>query len=251
MSTDPLDSKFAAFRASTALSGPGAQEARASVRRQRRRAALVGVAAAVLVVLGTGAVFANTATDRPQRLTPATAPPTTSSEPSPAPSSPPPTDDPTRSLSDWEKSLPEARIDLRTKTFATCSGPRLQFHDGHAVGQYQGAPTRYELPTARAGGIAADLDGDGRWEYVVTIRCAAMTLPVDQIFVLRGDHRTGVFTAIAGIHVDVVGAGDGRDRSRPTVRIDGDTVTVGHAAHGAPGIWHWRYRDGDMVTVSR
>ncbi|GAA0280103.1 hypothetical protein [Cryptosporangium japonicum] len=245
MSTDPLETKFAAFRATTTLSGPGAPEARATVRRQRRRAVVVGAAALVLVILGAGAAIAGIGHE-PQRLVPAEAP----SSPSPSSPAPPPTDDPRRYLSDDGAALPDARIDLRTKTFSTCSGPQLQFHDGHAVGLYQGAPTRYEFPPDRGGGLTADLDGDGNREYLVTIRCAATSRPVDQIFVLRGDPTTGDFTAIAGIHGDAVIEGEQR-YTRPTMEIDGDTVTIEHPADGEPGVWRWRYQDGDMVRVSR
>ena len=254
MSTDPLPGKFATFRASTApaMTGPGGAHARATVRRQRRRAAVVGAVAAVLVLVGAGAALAGLG-HRSERLTPVTAP--TTQRPTPTPS---------QEDTSWQLAIRNARMDLRPETNANCGGPVVDFRDGHGAGSYRGYDLNYRVMDFNL--FRADIDRDGRPDYLVTVGCYSGEDPeraecptelsdeaceaqqklaiTTQLFVLRGTPER--LTAIAGIHAGSYGL----PPSAVTISDDGVITIVTHG--GTPQYtYRWGYRNGRMAIVAR
>ncbi|SHM29014.1 hypothetical protein [Cryptosporangium aurantiacum] len=256
MSTDhdQLAARFGAFRAAIAptMTGPGAPEIRADVRRRHRRTAVAGVAAVVLVLVGAGAFLLRPADDT-NRLIPATASTSPSADPSADPS---PSPDDT-----WKQTVRNGRMDLTAETNANCGGPAVTFRDGKAKAWYDGVNKNYAVLDDNM--FRADIDRDGRPDYLVTLSCDFGRDPatiecdprmskeaceaqrksgvITQLFVLRGE--PGDLTAIGGIRAGSL--------LTPPARVEiSDDGLISISDDREPGrVLVWAYRDGTMKVV--
>ncbi|TQS44219.1 hypothetical protein [Cryptosporangium phraense] len=228
---DEVTTRFDRFRATTPMAGPGAPEARALGARQKRRG-LITVAAVLLVLTAISAVILRPG-QAPDRLTPAT-------DQAPA---------------DWKQTVRNARLDLRDDGNGNCTGPVVQFHDGTGTARDPiGDLTTYTIES-RYPMLTADIDRDGRVDYLVSVGCRRVPQPGDpgtpstigvmQLFVLRGTPEN--LTSIGGIRAMTTMMDP--SQLHLTIRPDG---LIRIEQDNDPGyILIWGYRNGHMEVIKR